>query len=73
MKCMFEIPDNNVKQGIDYTLMYNKIQKIEVLEKNKARTTRSYILGGIAIAAPFLAIIILSVTNPVPDFSCLAC
>jgi len=59
---IYEIPDNNAKQGIDYTLMYNKIQKIEVLEKNKSRTTRSYIIGGIVIAAPFVFMIAAMIT-----------
>src|SRR3954471_20207733 len=48
---------DNIQAGEDYTLMYNGIQKIEVLQKNKTRTTISYVLGGIAIASPFVLLV----------------
>jgi len=59
---VYEKQNNNAKAGKNYTLMYNRIEKIEVLEKNKARTTTSYILGGIAISAPFIFIIVAAAT-----------
>ena len=39
-----------------YSLDLNKIQKIEVIEKDKNRTTGSYIVGGNAISIGILAI-----------------
>jgi hypothetical protein len=48
--------DTTALPGNNYTLMFDKIQKTEVLEKNKGRTTTSYILGGICIVVSILAI-----------------
>jgi hypothetical protein len=53
---IYQKKDANTNTGNDYTLMYNNIQRIEGLEKNKTRTTISYVLGGIAIAAPFIVL-----------------
>lgn len=55
---IYEKSDDDAKAGENYTLMYNRIERIEVLEKNKQRTTTSYILGGTIIAAPFIFMII---------------
>lgn len=41
--------DSNAVAGKNYFLSLNKVTKIEVLEKDKGRTARSYILGGLAI------------------------
>jgi hypothetical protein len=48
---------DNSQAGKDYSLMYNSIRKIEVLEKNKTRTTISYVLGGLAIASPIVLLV----------------
>ena|SRR6476659_7070022 len=52
---VYEIKNNAAKAGTNYTLMYNKIQKIEVLEKDKARTATSYILGSIGVTVSVFA------------------
>lgn len=39
--------DNSAKLNEDYTFTLDKVLKIEVLEKDKGRTTTSYILGGV--------------------------
>lgn len=49
--------DSSVKTGSDYTLALDKVQKIEVIEKDKGRTTTSYILGGLGITLGTVAII----------------
>lgn len=41
-------PDNSLTAGA-YTLQLDQVQKIEVIEKDRKRTTASYILGGLAI------------------------
>lgn len=40
----------------NYTLQLDKVQKIEVIEKDKSRTTVSYILGGLGITAGAIAV-----------------
>lgn len=47
--------DNTAALG-NYSLPLNKIEKIEVIEKDKARTNQSYILGGIAVTACTLVV-----------------
>ena len=42
------IPDTIAVPG-SYTTAVNKIQKIEVLEKDKARTAKSHVIGGLII------------------------
>jgi hypothetical protein len=54
---IYQKKDPDANTGNDYTLMYNKIERIEVLEKNKTRTTISYVLGGIAIIAPIVGLV----------------
>ena len=41
--------DTNVRAGGSYILDLAKVEKIEILVKDKGRTTRSYILGGVGI------------------------
>jgi hypothetical protein len=47
-----------------YTLALDKIQKVEVIEKDKGRTNESYILGGIGITAgvAIIALTIIAIT-----------
>lgn len=49
--------DTTVKTGSDYTLLLDKVQKVEVIEKNKGKTTASYVLGGLGIAIGAFAIV----------------
>ena len=42
--------DTAVRINSNYVLSLSKVQKIEVIEKNKGKTTASYILGGVGIA-----------------------
>lgn len=42
-----------------YTLELEKVQRIELIEKNKRRTTNSYVLGGIVITGGILAIALI--------------
>lgn len=57
--------DSNAVAGKNYFLSLNKVTKIEVLEKDKGRTTRSYILGGLAITGGvlFVAGVIIAATK----------
>jgi len=41
--------DSTAVAGKSYSLSLNRVMKIEVLEKDKGRTTLSYVLGGLAI------------------------
>lgn len=56
--------DNLIKPG-DYTLQVEKVQKIEVLEKDKGRTTGSYVIGalGYTLGAVAVAAIIVAATK----------
>jgi hypothetical protein len=51
--------DSAAKPGHDYTLALDKVQKVEVIEKNKGKTTASYILGGVGIALGTFVIVSL--------------
>ena len=51
-------PDSVAVPGM-YNLQLSQIQKIEVIEKDKKRTTTSYILGTIGITLGALALPIL--------------
>lgn len=64
---------DTLQAGKDYTLMYNNVQKIEVLEKNKTRTTISYVLGGIAIVAPIVLLAIGAAAGASLASSCWGC
>jgi hypothetical protein len=48
--------DSSAKTG-QYTLAMDKIQKIEILEKDKKRTTNSYVIGGLGVALGTLALV----------------
>ncbi|NNV55366.1 hypothetical protein [Limnovirga soli] len=53
----FYIPtDTSARTGGDYTLALNKVEKVEVIEKDNGRTTSSYVLGGLGIAVGALAV-----------------
>lgn len=49
--------DTAAKTGSDYILALSKVEKIEVLEKDKGKTTASYVLGGVGIAVGIFAVV----------------
>ena len=49
-------PDNTAALG-HYTLQLDKIQKIEVIEKDKKRTTNSYVIGAIGFTIGAIALV----------------
>ncbi|HLK27843.1 MAG TPA: hypothetical protein VKT28_04635 [Puia sp.] len=51
--------DTSVRLGNNYSFGIDKIEKIEVIEKNKGKTTASYVLGGVAITASIFAIVVV--------------
>jgi hypothetical protein len=51
--------DSDVMAGRYYALALNKIQKIEVLEKDNKRTKRSHVLGGWGIAVGVTAVVLV--------------
>lgn len=62
----FYIPtDKTAMPGTGYTLSLDKVQKIEVLEKDKGRTTGSYVIGaiGYTVGAFLVAGIIIAATK----------
>jgi hypothetical protein len=62
----FYIPyDSTIQIPSSYTLSLDKVQKIEVLEKDKKRTTNSYVIGtiGYTLGAMAVAIIIIAATK----------
>jgi hypothetical protein len=62
----FYIPtDTTLQTGNPYTLDLSKVEKIEILEKDKSRTTRSYIGGavGITLGVVAVAAIIVAATK----------
>ena len=56
----FILPDNTAAVG-KYTLALDKVQKIEVIEKDKKRTTNSYVLGSIGFTLGALAVVAIIV------------
>lgn len=58
---LYILPDSTITQG-KYALSLNQVQKIEVIQKDKNRTTNSYVLGAlgytIATAALITAIVL---------------
>ncbi|MGE5107210.1 MAG: hypothetical protein ACM3H8_06680 [Sphingobacteriales bacterium] len=48
--------DNLIKAG-DYTLTLDKVQKIEVLEKDRKRTTNSYVIGALGYTLGAFAVV----------------
>jgi hypothetical protein len=66
-------PESNLTAG-HYTLQIDQVQKIEIIEKDKTRTTISHVLGGLAIGIGVTAVIgIIAVASytppPVPSGS----
>jgi len=51
--------DTTAKPFTTYTLPLDKVQRVEVIEKNKGKTTLSYVLGGIGVTAGTLTVISL--------------
>ena len=51
--------DTAAKAFSSYSLPLNTVQKVEVIEKDKGKTTLSYVLGGLGIAAGTLTVISL--------------
>lgn len=49
--------DSSAKISGDYTLALDKVQKIEVIEKNKGKTTMSYVLGGLGLTVGAFAVV----------------
>jgi hypothetical protein len=49
-------PDSLAKAGSSYVIDLNKIQKMEVLKKDAARTTGSYIVGFVFLGVAVLAV-----------------
>jgi len=49
-------PDNNTAAG-KYTLPLDKVEKIEVIEKDKGRTTGSYIIGAVGYTLGAVAVV----------------
>ena len=61
---LFIAKDSTLQNG-NYSVLLNKIQKIEVIEKDKGRTTGSYIVGAIGYTIGALAVagIIIAATK----------
>src|SRR5258706_1043666 len=59
------ISNDNLAQPGPYTLSLDKVQKIEVIAKDKGRTTASYVLGavGVTIGALVVAAVIIAATK----------
>jgi hypothetical protein len=59
---LYIAPDSTAIYGSMYTLELDKIQKIEVLEKDHGRTTRSWILGslGVTVAVTGAAVLVFA-------------
>jgi len=57
---IYTLQDNEIKYGINYTLDFAKITKIDILEKDRGRTTLSTVLstGGIVLFTAAVAAII---------------
>lgn len=54
-------PDVSKPEIGPFTTTYDQIQKIEVIEKDKDRTTLSYVFGTLGISAGFLAVVTIIV------------
>ncbi|HEY4323144.1 MAG TPA: hypothetical protein VGN20_04140 [Mucilaginibacter sp.] len=70
---LFVTPDPFAVAGARYTLVLEKVQKVEFLEKDKGRTTKSYILGGVVVTT-LVAVVVISIaallyTPPKVDLS----
>src|SRR5688500_18960643 len=66
------IPEDGAIASGSYSLPLDKVQKIEVIEKDKARTTNSYVLGAIGTtlgAMALVGIVILATKSSCPFVS----
>ena len=64
-------PDNSTSTG-NYTLQLDKVQKIEIIEQDKGRTTASYVVGAIGYtlaAAALVTVIIAALKSSCPFVS----
>ncbi len=48
--------EDSIRTGT-YTLLLDKVQKIEVIEKDKGRTTKSHIIGGVGYTLGALVVV----------------
>ncbi|MDB5202052.1 MAG: hypothetical protein JWQ27_1461 [Ferruginibacter sp.] len=65
-------PDSSIARLQSYTIPLEKIQKIEILEKDKRRTTNSYVIGAIGYtlgAAVLVGIIVAATKSSCPFVS----
>ncbi len=64
---IFITPDTEITAG-DYSLQLNNIKKIEIITKNKAKSTTSHIVGGIVIVAASALLIagVAALLTPTP-------
>ena len=53
---MYTAQDNTAAAGNRYTLALDRVQKIEVIEKDKNRTTGSYVIGAIGATVGAIAV-----------------
>jgi hypothetical protein len=62
---LYTAEDNKAAIGSRYTLPLDQVQKIEVIEKDKKRTTSSYVIGaiGATVGAFALAVVIVAATK----------
>ena len=68
---IYILADNTTTFG-NYTLQLDKVQKIEIIEKDKAKTTSSYVLGAIGYtlgAVALMAIIVAATKSSCPFVS----
>lgn len=49
--------DTAARLNSDYVLQLDKVNKVEVIEKNQGKTTASYVLGGLGIAVGVIAVV----------------
>lgn len=53
--------DSGATSGRVYSFPLKKVEKLEILQKDKGRTTMSYVLGGLGITAGVLAVVVVIV------------
>ncbi|HLX93233.1 MAG TPA: hypothetical protein VKR32_16225 [Puia sp.] len=53
--------DTSAHLSASFSLPVEKIQKVEVIEKDKGRTTSSYVVGAVGITAGILAVVVIIV------------
>ncbi|MEO6405979.1 MAG: hypothetical protein ABIY51_14655 [Ferruginibacter sp.] len=53
---LYMMPDNNLDYG-SYVLNLNKIDKIEIIEKDQKRTTRNHLVTGVGVTLGIIALI----------------